>query len=103
MDEKGEAEAMQNWMHFGETALPNLATRQGAIARPLTKETMPDDSLLYSMAADGFDPSDPQFGLFFLDISKKGDIAQFTVEGSGLQKNYWNRFRPLFNSAKWND
>ncbi len=98
-----EAGAVQNWVHFAQTSLPGLAAGQGRITRPLTSEDLPQGGTLYSVAADGLDPSAPQFGLFFLDISKKGDIAQFTVEGTGLQKDHWDAFWKLFQTAKWTD
>jgi len=103
MNKDEEAEAIQNWVHFAQTALPGLAARQGQITRPLAKEELPQGGTLYSVASDGLDPSDPQFGLFFLDISSKGNITQFTVEGTGLQKDHWDGFRGFFQTAKWTD
>ncbi|HEY5636100.1 MAG TPA: hypothetical protein VIS77_04310 [Burkholderiales bacterium] len=87
---------------FAETELPRLAFVRGGLELPLARATLSDGSLLYSTGTALALPKDEAgFFLQFLVIGRSGDMAFFTVEGKGAVAAQMARFRPLFDSVKW--
>lgn len=87
---------------FAETELPRLAFMRGGLELPLARTTLADGSILYTTGTKVALPKDEAgYFLQFLLIGKSGDMAFFTVEGKGVVAAQMARFRPLFDTVRW--
>jgi hypothetical protein len=93
---------LANARKYATTEFAAVADRHGKVTRPLSEQPLPNGDTLFVVASDG-GLFGSHFGLLFLDISHKGNIAQIDVEGSGKQDKYFDQFRALFDTANWSE
>lgn len=91
------------WRDYARNYLIPSAQKHGSIVVPLTEEKLSSGSTLMTFAVEEKGLFKTSFGLYFLVISPRARLAQIVVEGSGTVKEHLPKFRPLFESVKWDE
>jgi hypothetical protein len=86
---------------FAEKQLPTLASAKGKVIAPLRESSVGESIELFSTGTNVSGVTSEYFYLQFLLISPRGNMALFTVEGPGDVSAQMARYRPLFDTAKW--
>jgi len=86
---------------FAENQLPTLASAKGKVIAPLRESSVGEGIALFSTGTSVSRITSEYFYLQFLLISPRGNMALFTVEGPGDVPAQMVRYRPLFDTAKW--
>jgi len=90
--------SIESYAHSG---LTKLAARHGEITYPLVEEELVSGSKLYILGCDSKTDQGSRFGLFFIDVSARGEIIQITVEGPGLVKDFVSDFKARIEASHW--
>jgi len=103
LDPAGEQKIAQDWLVYGRSELKVGATRSGFVAVPLSEERLASGDTLFSTGWDKTEGELQRFGLLFLEISPKGRAAQIVVQGPGLARSAYGRFKRIVATARWSD
>jgi hypothetical protein len=84
---------------YVKEVLPGVLERHGKLTRPMVEEDIAGGTIMYNLISR--DEKADYYGFVVLNISPKGRLVQFAVEGSGDPMKSFAELYPKMKAVQW--